>query len=70
MTQINTNIDDKILSEFRHIVYTRYGLRRGDITKSLEEVMLDYISNHTKSVTMKELGKSSGYDALRSLSHI
>lgn len=70
MTQINANIDDKILSEFRHIVYTRYGLRRGDITKSLEEVMLDYISNHTKSVTMKELGKSSGHGALSSLSHI
>ena len=36
MTQINAKIDEEILKEFRDVIYTRLGLRKGDFKKSLE----------------------------------
>lgn len=57
MTQINAKIDEKILKEFRDVIYTRMGLKKGDFKKSLEDAMLDYILKYSKSPSAKEFAK-------------
>jgi|GEM_PF-6963159 len=48
MVQINANLDDEIVMKFRHVVYTKDGLKKGDFKKALEEAMLDYIQKYSK----------------------
>jgi len=48
MAQITTKIRDEILKEFRDVVYTKYGLRRGDLKLAIEEAMTDYIQKYRK----------------------
>ena len=57
MTQINAKVDDIILKQFRDVIYTRMGLKKGDFKKSLEDAMLDYIMKYSKSETAKEFAK-------------
>lgn len=57
MQHINTIVDDKILREFRDVIYRRKGLRRGDFQQSLEEAMLEYVLKYSKSEKTKELAK-------------
>ncbi len=57
MTQINAKIDEEILKEFRDVIYTRLGLKKGDFKKSLEEAMLDYIIRYSKSDGAKDFAK-------------
>lgn len=57
MTQINAKIDEEILKEFRDVIYTRMGLRKGDFKKSLEDAMLDYIIKYTKNDGVKDFAK-------------
>ena len=59
MTQINAKIDEEILKEFRDVIYTRLGLRKGDFKKSLEDAMLDYIIKYSKSENAKEFAKKT-----------
>src|SRR3989344_9638337 len=49
MEHINATIDDKILHEFRDVIYKRKGLRKGDFQQSLEEAMLEYVLKYSKS---------------------
>jgi len=48
MSQISTNIDAKMLEEFRKIIFYKYGLKKGDFKKALEEAMADYIQKNQK----------------------
>jgi hypothetical protein len=57
MTQINAKIGEKILKEFRDVIYNRTGLKKGDFKKSLEDAMLDYILKYSKSPSAKEFAK-------------
>jgi len=57
MQHINTIVDDKILREFRDVIYKRKGLRRGDFQQSLEEAMLEYVLKYSKSEKTKDLAK-------------
>ena len=57
MTQINAKIDEEVLKEFRDVIYTRMGLKKGDFKKSLEEAMLDYIIRYSKSDSAKDFAK-------------
>jgi len=57
MHHINATVDDKILHEFRDVIYRRKGLRKGDFQKSLEEAMLEYVIKYSKSEKTKELAK-------------
>jgi hypothetical protein len=57
MTQINAKIDEDILKEFRDVIYTRMGLRKGDFKKSLEDATLDYIIKYSKSDDAKDFAK-------------
>jgi len=59
MQHINATVDDKILQEFRDVIYRRKGLRRGDFQQSLEEAMLEYILKYSKSEKTKELAKQA-----------
>ncbi|AJM93200.1 MULTISPECIES: hypothetical protein [Nitrosopumilus] len=55
MTQINAKIDDEILQEFRHVIYEKYGLKKGDFKNALESAMVDYVLKYSKTDTAKEL---------------
>ena len=46
MSLINARIDDKLLKDFRHVVYLKYGLKKGDLTKALEEAIKDYVQKN------------------------
>jgi hypothetical protein len=49
---INAKVDDKLVKEFRHVIYERHGLKKGDFKNALEEAMVDYIQkySHAKAV--------------------
>lgn len=49
MSLINARIDDTLLKQFRHIVYLKYGLKKGDLTKALEEAIQDYIRKNAEA---------------------
>ena len=57
MQHINATVDDKILREFRDVIYRRKGLRKGDFQQSLEEAMLEYVLKYSKSEKTKDLAK-------------
>ncbi|MDP3780002.1 MAG: hypothetical protein Q8Q69_02285 [Nitrosopumilaceae archaeon] len=57
MEHINATIDDKILHEFRDVIYRRKGLRKGDFQQSFEEAMLEYVLKYSKSEKTKDLAK-------------
>ncbi|HKU48658.1 MAG TPA: hypothetical protein VJP79_01790 [Nitrososphaera sp.] len=48
MAIINAKIDDKLVKEFRHVIYSRHGLKKGDFKNALEEAMLDYIRKYSE----------------------
>lgn len=50
MSLINARIDDKLLKDFRHVVYIKYGLKKGDLTKALEEAIHDYVRKNAESI--------------------
>lgn len=56
MAIINAKVDDNLVKEFRHVIYEKYGLKKGDFKRALEEAMLDYIRKHAaeKAVDHKE----------------
>ena len=49
MSLINARIDDKLLKDFRHVVYIKYGLKKGDLTKALEEAIKDYVQKNSEN---------------------
>ena len=53
MPQINANIDDYLLKEFRHIIYKKYGLKKGDFKQALEAAISDYVIKYSKSDVAK-----------------
>jgi hypothetical protein len=44
---INAKVDDNLVKEFRHVIYERYGLKKGDFKNALEEAMLDYVRKYS-----------------------
>jgi len=48
---INAKVDDSLVKEFRHVIYERHGLKKGDFKNALEEAMLDYIRKHAAEKT-------------------
>lgn len=57
MIQINVTVDDKILEEFRSVIYKTSGLQRGDLKKYLEIAMAEYIVRHSKFTESKKFAK-------------
>lgn len=52
MAIINAKIDDKLVKEFRHVIYSRHGLKKGDFKNALEEAMLDYIRKYAAEISI------------------
>lgn len=48
MTIINAKVDDKLVKQFRHVIYEKHGLKKGDFKNALEEAMLDYIRKYSE----------------------
>jgi hypothetical protein len=48
MAIISARIDDRVVTKFRHVLYTKHGLKKGDLKQGLEEAMLDYIQKYSK----------------------
>ena len=57
MVQINANLDERIVKEFRHVIYTRAGLKKGDFKKALEQAMLDYILKYAESKNISDMAE-------------
>jgi hypothetical protein len=55
---INAKIDDKLVKEFRHVIYSRHGLKKGDFKNALEEAMLDYIRKYSEQ-NLESAGQAS-----------
>jgi len=58
LSQINAKIDNDLLKEFRHVIYEKYGLKKGDFKQALEAAMADYVIKYSKSDVAKQLAKS------------
>lgn len=50
MAIINAKIDDNLVKEFRHVIYNRHGLKKGDFKNALEEAMVDYIRKYAQEM--------------------
>lgn len=48
MGKINISLDDKIEEKFRKAVYQRKGMKKGNISKSLEEAIEHWIKTYEK----------------------
>jgi hypothetical protein len=48
MAIITANIDNKVVAKFRHVIYNKHGLKKGDVKQALEEAMLDYIQKYSE----------------------
>ena len=59
MAIINAKIDDKLVKEFRHVIYSRHGLKKGDFKNALEEAMLDYIRKYAAEEMSKSTEQAS-----------
>jgi len=57
MVQINAKIDDELVRKFRHVVYTKDGLKKGDFKKAIEEAMIDYIKKYSDSKSLREMAE-------------
>jgi hypothetical protein len=44
MGRLNVAIEDEVESKFREAVFKRKGMKKGNLTKSLEEAMLMWVS--------------------------
>jgi len=44
---INAKVDDNLVKEFRHVIYERHGLKKGDFKNALEEAIVDYIRKYS-----------------------
>jgi hypothetical protein len=44
---INAKVDDNLVKEFRHVIYKRHGLKKGDFKNALEEAMFDYVRKYS-----------------------
>jgi len=53
MVAICSNVDEKILNEFRDAIYQNSRLRRGDFKKSLEIAMIEYAIKYSNSKSKK-----------------
>jgi len=51
MSQVSANIDGKVLDEFRKIIFYKYGLKKGDFKRALEEAITDYTKKHQEIIT-------------------
>ena len=60
MAIINAKVDDKLVKEFRHVIYERHGLKKGDFKNALEEAMLDYIQKYsTRGASINRLAATA-----------
>lgn len=41
--RINIDLSDEIGNKFRDVVYKRYGMKKGNLTKAIEEAILEWI---------------------------
>jgi hypothetical protein len=48
VTTVFANIDDKLVQEFRSVIFKKCGLKKGDISKAIEEALQDYVKKYSK----------------------
>lgn len=54
MSQINTRISAELLEKFRHVVFLRHGLRKGDMKRAIEEAIKDYVKKNSAESHQKQ----------------
>jgi len=58
MGKINLRINDKIEQKFREAVFKRKGLKKGNLTKAVEEAMILWINVGGKSSSQNKRNKT------------
>jgi hypothetical protein len=61
---INAKVDDNLVKEFRHVIYEKHGLKKGDFKNALEEAMVDYIQKYSPHIDKTVTGQKEGVDAI------
>ena len=54
MAQINAEVNELFLREFRDVIYVRKGLKKGDVKETIENAILDYIAKYAKSDSSRQ----------------
>ena len=47
MTTVFANLDDNLVKEFRSVIFRKHGLKKGDISRAVEEALKDYIVKYS-----------------------
>ena len=61
---INAKVDDNLVKEFRHVIYERHGLKKGDFKNALEEAIVDYIRKYSPHSEKTAPGEKENIAAL------
>lgn len=48
MGKINISLDDDVEEKFREAIYQRMGMKKGNISKALEEAILQWVKTYNK----------------------
>jgi hypothetical protein len=52
MGKIDLIVSDELEREFRDAVYRRYGMKKGNITKSVDEALRDWIKKEPMTISL------------------
>jgi len=44
------NLNDELVQQFRGVIFRTYGLRKGDLSRALEEALADYIKKYQNAI--------------------
>lgn len=44
------NLNDDLVQQFRSVIFKTYGLRKGDLSRALEEALSDYVRKYNATV--------------------
>jgi metal-responsive CopG/Arc/MetJ family transcriptional regulator len=54
MAKINLIISDKLEKEFREAIFKKYGMKRGNLSKAVEEAIKEWIEKQVPPPAKKE----------------
>jgi hypothetical protein len=45
------NLDNGLVQQFRSVIFRKHGLRKGDLSRALEEALIDYIKKYSNTIS-------------------
>jgi len=50
MVELDANISSELNKRFRELIYRKYGYKRGNISRAVEEALSDYVVKHEHEI--------------------